>query len=60
MCICCKVVVGYWKDEDIQYKIVVWMCVCVGWVDFQDMLIICFGDQMNNVVVIDGDKVEVE
>ena len=55
-----KVVVGYWKDEDTQHKIAVWMRVCAGWADSQDMLIIRFGDQMNNVAVTDGDKVEAE
>ena len=52
--------VGYWKDEDTQHKIAVWMRVCAGWADSQDMLIIRFGDQMNNVAVTDGDKVEAE
>ena len=55
-----KVVVGYWKDEDTLHKIAVWMRVCAGWADSQDMLIIRFGDQMNNVAVTDGDKVEAE
>lgn len=36
------------------------MRVCAGWADSQDMLIIRFGDQMNNVAVTDGDKVEAE
>ena len=55
-----KVVVGYWKDENTLHKIAVWMRVCAGWADSQDMLIIRFGDQMNNVAVTDGDKVEAE
>jgi L-arabinose isomerase len=55
-----KVVVGYWKDEDTLHKIAVWMRVCAGWADSQDMLILRFGDQMNNVAVTDGDKVEAE
>ncbi len=55
-----KVVVGYWKDEETQHKIAVWMRVCAGWADAQDMLIVRFGDQMNNVAVTDGDKVEAE
>ena len=38
----------------------VWMRVCAAWADAQDMLIIRFGDQMNNVAVTDGDKVEAE
>ena len=55
-----KVVVGYWKDEYTLHKIAVWMRVSAGWADSQDMLIIRFGDQMNNVAVTDGDKVEAE
>ena len=55
-----KVVVGYWQDEETQRKIAVWMRVCAAWADAQDMLIIRFGDQMNNVAVTDGDKVEAE
>jgi len=55
-----KVVVGYWQDEQTLHKMAVWMRVCAGWADAQDMLIIRFGDQMNNVAVTDGDKVEAE
>ena len=55
-----KIVVGYWKDEETQKKIAVWMRVCAAWADSQDMLIIRFGDQMNNVAVTDGDKVAAE
>lgn len=55
-----KVVVGYWKDKNTLHKIAVWMRVCAGWADSQDMLILRFGDQMNNVAVTDGDKVEAE
>lgn len=55
-----KVVTGYWKDEKTLNKIAVWMRVSAAWADSQDMLIIRFGDQMNNVAVTDGDKVEAE
>ncbi len=55
-----KVVVGYWKDEKVQERIAVWMRVCAAWADARDMLVIRFGDQMNNVAVTDGDKVEAE
>src|SRR5574344_1151558 len=55
-----KVVVGYWKDADTQKKIAVWARVSAAWADSQDMLIVRFGDQMNNVAVTDGDKVEAE
>ena len=55
-----KLVVGYWKDAATQDHIAVWERVCAAWADSQDMLIIRFGDQMNNVAVTDGDKVAAE
>lgn len=55
-----KVVVGYWKDKKAQQHIAVWARVAAAWADAQDMLIIRFGDQMNNVAVTDGDKVAAE
>ncbi|MDR0833168.1 MAG: L-arabinose isomerase [Candidatus Symbiothrix sp.] len=55
-----KVVVGYWKDKPTHEKIAGWMRVAAAWADSQDMRIIRFGDNMNNVAVTDGDKVEAE
>ena len=55
-----KTVIGYWKDEKTQGHIAVWERVCAGWADSQNMLILRFGDQMNNVAVTDGDKVAAE
>ena len=55
-----RLVVGYWKDAATQDHIAVWERVCAAWADSQDMLIIRFGDQMNNVAVTDGDKVAAE
>lgn len=55
-----KVVVGHWTDTETQKKIAVWERVAAAWADAQDMLILRFGDQMNNVAVTDGDKVEAE
>lgn len=56
----CKVVVGHWQDEKAQQKIATWQRVAAAWADAQDMRIIRLGDQMNNVAVTDGDKVEAE
>ena len=55
-----KVVSGYWKDERPQKQIAVWARVAAAWADAHDMRILRFGDQMNNVAVTDGDKVEAE
>jgi L-arabinose isomerase len=55
-----KVVAGHWSDANVQERIAVWMRVAAAWADAQEMRIIRFGDQMNNVAVTDGDKVEAE
>ena len=55
-----KTVVGYWKDPKTLEHIAVWQRVAAAWADAQDCLILRFGDQMNNVAVTDGDKVEAE
>jgi L-arabinose isomerase len=55
-----KVVAGHWQDKKAQAQIAVWMRVAAAWADAHDMRIIRFGDQMNNVAVTDGDKVEAE
>ncbi len=55
-----KVVVGHWQDPKTVAKVAGWARVAAGWADSQDMLIIRFGDQMNNVAVTDGDKVDAE
>jgi L-arabinose isomerase len=55
-----KVVVGHWQDARVHERIAVWMRVAAAWADAQDMRIVRFGDNMNNVAVTDGDKVEAE
>lgn len=55
-----KVVVGHWSDKQTQEHIAVWMRVAAAWADAQDMIIVRFGDNMNNVAVTSGDNVEAE
>ena len=55
-----KIVVGHWEDNDVHERIAVWMRVCAAWADAQSMRILRFGDNMNNVAVTDGDRVEAE
>lgn len=55
-----KVVVGHWSDAKVQERINVWMRVAAAWTDAQDMVIVRFGDNMNNVAVTDGDRLEAE
>lgn len=55
-----KLVVGHWQEEKTLKQIAIWQRAAAAWADSQDMLVIRFGDQMNNVAVTDGDKVEAE
>jgi L-arabinose isomerase len=55
-----KVVVGHWTDEKVQTRIAVWMRVCAAWADARDMTLVRFGDNMNQVAVTDGDRLEAE
>lgn len=55
-----KVVVGHWEDADVQERVAAWARVCSAWNALNNLRIIRFGDQMNNVAVTDGDKVDAE
>ena len=53
-----KVIAGYWKDENTLERIGNWMrCACAV-ADGKNLKIIRFGDNMREVAVTDGDKVE--
>lgn len=55
-----KVVVGHWQSESVQQKLAVWMRVASSWADMQGMKIARFGDNMREVAVTEGDKVEAQ
>jgi len=55
-----KVVVGYWQDEDVQSEIGVWTRAACAWHDLQGAKIARFGDNMRDVAVTEGDKVEAQ
>jgi len=55
-----KVIVGYWQDEDILYQLATWMRAACAWHDMQGMKIARFGDNMREVAVTEGDKVEAQ
>jgi L-arabinose isomerase len=55
-----KVVVGYWQDEDVQLELAAWMRAASAWHDTQGMKIARFGDNMREVAVTEGDKVEAQ
>jgi L-arabinose isomerase len=55
-----KVVVGHWEDKGVQERLNVWLRAASGWHDLQGAKFCRFGDNMRQVAVTDGDKVEAE
>ena len=55
-----KVVVGYWADADVQKKIGSWMRTAVGVIESSHVRVMRIADNMRNVAVTDGDKVEAQ
>ena len=55
-----KVVVGHWKDENVQNQVAVWCRTAIGWHDSQGLKVARFGDNMREVAVTEGDKVEAQ
>ena len=55
-----KVVVGYWQEEETQKEIGVWIRAACAWADWQGAKIARFGDNMRDVAVTEGDKVEAQ
>lgn len=55
-----KVVVGHWQDEKVQNEVVKWCRTAIGWADSQGLKVARFGDNMREVAVTEGDKVEAQ
>lgn len=55
-----KVIAGYWQDEDIQKRLGSWMRAAVGVAVSKELKVMRFGDNMREVAVTEGDKVEVQ
>jgi L-arabinose isomerase len=55
-----KVVVGHWQDPAILASLNVWMRAAAARFDWQGAKFCRFGDNMRQVAVTDGDKVEAE
>jgi len=55
-----KVIAGYWKDETVQARLGDWMRAAVGVAFSKDLKVMRFGDNMREVAVTEGDKVEAQ
>ena len=55
-----KVVVGHWSEEEVQEQISIWSRAAAAWFDMQTLKVARFGDNMREVAVTEGDKVEAQ
>lgn len=55
-----KVIMGYWADEAVQKKIGSWMRTAIGVVESSHVRVMRIADNMRNVAVTEGDKVEAQ
>jgi L-arabinose isomerase len=52
-----KVVVGFWQDAAVHAEIGAWLRAACAWHDSQQLKVARIGDNMRNVAVTDGNKV---
>ena len=55
-----KIIAGYWKEDDVRNKLADWMRAAVGVAFSKSLSVMRFGDNMREVAVTEGDKVEVQ
>ena len=55
-----KTVVGHWRDPAVLDRIGAWSRAAVGWNEAQTLRVARFGDNMRQVAVTEGDKVEAQ
>jgi len=55
-----KVIAGYWQDEAFQSKMECWMRAAVGAAESRKLRVLRISDNMRNVAVTDGDKIEAQ
>ncbi|HWQ79001.1 MAG TPA: L-arabinose isomerase, partial [Anaerovoracaceae bacterium] len=55
-----KVIAGYWKEDDVQKSLSNWQRAAVGAAVSKELKVMRFGDNMREVAVTEGDKVEAQ
>ena len=55
-----KTVVGHWSDPAVLERIATWARAACGWREAQTLAVARFGDNMRQVAVTEGDKVEAQ
>lgn len=55
-----NIIVGYWDDKNVQERIASWMRTAIGVIESSHIRVLRVGDNMRNVAVTEGDKVEAQ
>ena len=55
-----KIIVGHWQNPDVAKALASWMRTAIGVMESSHIRVCRFGDNMNNVAVTEGDKVEAQ
>ena len=55
-----KTVVGHWSDPAVVRRLAAWTRAACGWHELQQLSVARFGDNMRQVAVTEGDKVEAQ
>jgi L-arabinose isomerase len=55
-----KVVVGHWQDPHVHRRLDAWMRAAAAWHDIRHLRVARLGDNMRDVAVTEGDKVEAQ
>ena len=55
-----KVIVGHWQEAEVRQQLAAWMRAAAGLHDMRNLKVARFGDNMRQVAVTEGDKVEAQ
>ena len=55
-----KVIAGFWQDKPVLDELGAWMRSAVGYYESKHLRLVRFGDNMREVAVTEGDKVEAQ
>ncbi|MCC6125934.1 MAG: L-arabinose isomerase [Pirellulales bacterium] len=55
-----KVIVGHWQEEEVQRELAVWQRAAAGLHELRSLRVARLGDNMRQVAVTEGDKVEAQ
>ncbi|TWT83998.1 L-arabinose isomerase [Planctomycetes bacterium CA13] len=55
-----KVIVGHWQDSEVHDRLSAWTRAAIGAAEMRSLKVVRFGDNMRQVAVTEGDKVEAQ